>query len=244
MGTLVSVPFSCSYPSNITVALPTPYYPEANVISIPGPNGTGTFVVEMNLFTDSTYTAVSNTTTFATTDIIYVQTKLTADDNNLVLLIHDCWATPTSSGTDPLAYYFIAKGCPIAGRVADTVHVTMNGVGKVARFNTQVFGFVDYNSTYFHCTVDLCSENARQVCERNCDEEEENSTVLLTRRKRLANDDVLSLGPFINKESTGISETSPKKPAGVSPYTIMICTFSIVIAILLVVVLYFVLISR
>uniref|UniRef100_F6S5F0 Uncharacterized protein n=1 Tax=Ciona intestinalis TaxID=7719 RepID=F6S5F0_CIOIN len=156
MGTLVSVPFSCSYPSNLTVALPTPYYPEANVISIAGPNGTGTFVVEMNIYTDSSYSFISNTTSFATTDILYVQTTLTADDNSLALLIHDCWATPTSSGVDPNAYYFIDNGCPIPGRVADTVHITMNGVSKISRFHTQVFGFVDYNTTYFHCTVDLC----------------------------------------------------------------------------------------
>nr|XP_026694385.1 uromodulin isoform X2 [Ciona intestinalis] len=238
MGTLVSVPFSCSYPSNLTVALPTPYYPEANVISIAGPNGTGTFVVEMNIYTDSSYSFISNTTSFATTDILYVQTTLTADDNSLALLIHDCWATPTSSGVDPNAYYFIDNGCPIPGRVADTVHITMNGVSKISRFHTQVFGFVDYNTTYFHCTVDLCSENAGQICEKSCTDEPISIIDFGTRPKRMTgDDDVLSLGPFINKEYFTSIDTAPGSPA-INPYIIIVCAFSVIIALLSAVVLY------
>ena len=45
------------------------------MIKIPGPSGNGTFVVRMNLFTDASYTTISNHSVFAPTDLLYVQVQ-------------------------------------------------------------------------------------------------------------------------------------------------------------------------
>ncbi|XP_078495804.1 uncharacterized protein LOC144751399 [Ciona intestinalis] len=131
------------------------------------------------------------------------------------------------------------KICPIFPTLLYMfIQITMNGVSKISRFHTQVFGFVDYNTTYFHCTVDLCSENAGQICEKSCTDEPSSIIDFGTRPKRMAgDDDVLSLGPFINKEYFTSIDTAPGSPA-INPYIIIVCAFSVIIALLSAVVLY------
>ena len=72
--------------------------------------GTGTFTVRMALFQSPAYTQPyqGSSVTLSTEAFLYVGTMLDGGDlSRFVLLMTNCYATPSSNATDPLKYFII-----------------------------------------------------------------------------------------------------------------------------------------
>lgn len=72
--------------------------------------GTGMFTVRMALFQSPTYTQPyqGSSVTLSTEAFLFVGTMLDGGDlSRFVLLMTNCYATPSSSATDPLKYFII-----------------------------------------------------------------------------------------------------------------------------------------
>ncbi|XP_073349259.1 zona pellucida sperm-binding protein 4-like isoform X2 [Pagrus major] len=98
---------------------------------------------------------------------VYVEVfVLKHEDEDLKLLLEDCWATPTKNPHDPKRWKLLVKGCPFTGDSHRTVvlPVVSNKELKYPslhkRFSVKMFSFVKpptfEHLVYFHCDIELC----------------------------------------------------------------------------------------
>ncbi|XP_010773815.1 zona pellucida sperm-binding protein 4-like isoform X2 [Notothenia coriiceps] len=89
---------------------------------------------------------------------------LKQEDKDLVLLLEDCWATPTKNPYDPQRWNLLVKGCPFSGDSHQTGVLPV--VPKVLKypslhkwFVVKMFSFVKppafENLVYFHCDIEI-----------------------------------------------------------------------------------------
>ncbi|KAI4905189.1 hypothetical protein NFI96_013905, partial [Prochilodus magdalenae] len=98
---------------------------------------------------------------------------LKREDKDLVLVLHDCWATPTADPQDKHRWNLLHEGCPQQG--ADySVEVLEPGSGvKYPKLHTwlkiKMFSFVQtedvFESVYLHCDAEVCKG---AQCQRTC----------------------------------------------------------------------------
>nr|XP_023416652.1 uromodulin isoform X3 [Cavia porcellus] len=160
--------FECSYPLDMKVSLQTSLRPIVSSLNI-SVGGTGMFTVRMALFQSPAYTQPyqGSSVTLSTEAFLYVGTMLDGGDlSRFVLLMTNCYATPSSNASDPMKYFIIQDRCP---RSSDsTIQVMENGESTVGRFSVQMFRFAgNYDLVYLHCEVYLCdrvNENCKPTC--------------------------------------------------------------------------------
>ncbi|XP_071351790.1 zona pellucida sperm-binding protein 4-like isoform X4 [Trachinotus anak] len=98
---------------------------------------------------------------------VYVEVFLLKhEDKDLVLLLEDCWATPTEDPYDPQRWNLLVKGCPFTGDSHRTavLPVVSNKELKYPSlhkwFMVKLFSFVKPSTfetqAYFHCDVEIC----------------------------------------------------------------------------------------
>ncbi|KAK9520586.1 hypothetical protein VZT92_020460 [Zoarces viviparus] len=87
------------------------------------------------------------------------------EDKDLVLLLEDCWATPTENPHDPQRWNLLVKGCPFSGDnhrtvVLPVVPTELKYPSLHKWFVVKMFSFVKPptfdNLVYFHCDVEIC----------------------------------------------------------------------------------------
>ena len=165
---IIRMNFECSYPLDMKVSLKTSLQPMVSALNI-SLGGTGKFTVRMALFQSPTYTQPHQgpSVMLSTEAFLYVGTMLDGGDlSRFVLLMTNCYATPSSNSTDPVKYFIIQDSCP---RTEDTtIQVTENGESSQARFSVQMFRFAgNYDLVYLHCEVYLCDSTSEQ-CKPTC----------------------------------------------------------------------------
>ncbi|XP_063788812.1 uromodulin-like [Pseudophryne corroboree] len=164
----VQLDFSCSYPLDLNLTLEHSLRPIISSITL-NIEGTGQFKAQMVLYRDDSYLSPyqGNEIILSTKNILYVGVILEGENTSqYVVLMKNCFATPTRSIDDPVKYYMIKNKCP--NRKDGTIRVMENGLSTQGRFSVQMFKFVgDYNLVYLHCEASIC-DTTRGSCQPSC----------------------------------------------------------------------------
>ncbi|XP_077350273.1 uromodulin-like isoform X2 [Lithobates pipiens] len=189
----IPIDFHCSYPSDMEINLLTAVstYVVSAIINVAG---TANFTITMGLFQDSGYTTpyTASQVWLNSSSILYVGVVVTGATSSspFVLLMKNCYATPTADTSYGPRYNIITNQCP--NKNDPTLSVAENGVSLRGRFSLQVFKFLGgFNQIYLHCQVGLCDTSTND-CSASCP---------AMRSASVGNDDVkdITLGPLNQK---------------------------------------------
>ncbi|XP_020821063.1 uromodulin isoform X2 [Phascolarctos cinereus] len=211
--TNININFQCAYPLDMLVSLQTAVQPIISSLNI-SVGGTGMFIVRMALFRSPTYTLPfeGSSVALSTEAILYVGTILERGDSvQFVLLMTNCYATPSSNATDPLKYFIIRDRCP---RTQDpTIQVAENGVSSQGRFSVQVFKFAgNHDLVYLHCEVSLCDPR-NEHCKPSCSGTRHRSGDAINPAQ------VLNLGPITRRDAqAGVLSDIPSRAGFLTPW--------------------------
>ncbi|CAJ0967984.1 unnamed protein product [Ranitomeya imitator] len=166
----LTVIVSCVYPLDLMISLSQVVKPisKSTIINV---GGTGQFTVTMALFNDSSYLFpfVGSQVSLSFKETLYVGIYIQGGDNSTyVLLMKNCYATPSSSPNDTLKYYIIKDSCP--NKQDSSISVSQNGASREGRVSVQMFKFVggNYDSVYLHCSLSLCNAVSGGCTPGNC----------------------------------------------------------------------------
>ncbi|KAK9536794.1 hypothetical protein VZT92_006555 [Zoarces viviparus] len=198
----INVEFSCAYELDLRISLETVLKPMLSVINLTLPTQEGNFITKMALYKNSSYRNPyrEGEVVLSTRDILFVGVFVEgADENQLILIVNMCWATPSRYSSDRLRYVIIERGCP---NIKDnTIGMAENGVSLTCRFHVTVFKFIgDYDEVHLHCDVTLC-DSETHACKVNC-----------PHKRRMYSEDsdhkehILSVGPIRRRESDWCEE--------------------------------------
>ncbi|KAK7926066.1 hypothetical protein WMY93_008376 [Mugilogobius chulae] len=125
----------------------------------------GNFITKMALYKNGSYRHPyrEGEVVLSTRDVLYVGVFVEgADENQLILIVNMCWATPSRFSGDRLRYIIIERGCP--NTKDSTIGMAENGVGLTCRFHVTVFKFIgDYDEVHLHCDVTLCDSDTQRL---------------------------------------------------------------------------------
>ncbi|XP_049448994.1 alpha-tectorin [Epinephelus fuscoguttatus] len=198
----INVEFSCAYELDLKISLETVLKPMLSVINLTLPTQEGNFITKMALYKNSSYRNPyrEGEVVLSTRDILFVGVFVEgADENQLILIVNMCWATPSRYSSDRLRYIIIERGCP---NIKDnTIGMAENGVSLTCRFHVTVFKFIgDYDEVHLHCDVSLC-DSETNTCKVNC-----------PHKRRMYSEDsdhkehILTVGPIRRRESDWCEE--------------------------------------
>ncbi|TKS83231.1 Alpha-tectorin Precursor [Collichthys lucidus] len=193
----INVEFSCAYELDLKISLETVLKPMLSVINLTLPTQEGNFITKMALYKNSSYRNPyrEGEVVLSTRDILFVGVFVEgADENQLILIVNMCWATPSRHSSDRLRYIIIERGCP---NIKDnTIGMAENGVSLTCRFHVTVFKFIgDYDEVHLHCDVSLC-DSETNACKVNC-----------PHKRRMYSEEsdhkehILSVGPIRRREA-------------------------------------------
>uniref|UniRef100_A0AAY5JW14 Tectorin alpha n=1 Tax=Esox lucius TaxID=8010 RepID=A0AAY5JW14_ESOLU len=194
----INVEFSCAYELDLKISLETVLKPMLSVINLTLPTQEGNFVTKMALYKNSSYRQPyrEGEVVLSTRDVLFVGVFVEgADENQLILIVNMCWATPSRYSSDRLRYIIIEKGCP---NVKDnTIGMAENGVSLTCRFHVTVFKFIgDYDEVHLHCDVSLC-DHETSACKVNCPHNRRMYSDYSNNHK----EQILTVGPIRRRES-------------------------------------------
>ncbi|XP_042313040.1 zona pellucida sperm-binding protein 4-like [Sceloporus undulatus] len=115
-------------------------------------------------------------------DPVYLEVRvLQRTDPNLVLLLHECWATPSANPLQHPQWPILIKRCPYGGDNYQTQFVSIgtdSGLqfpSHYQRFVISTFTFVDSTlqealtgPVYFHCSAAACIPSEMESCMLHC----------------------------------------------------------------------------
>ncbi|XP_043939782.1 uromodulin-like [Protopterus annectens] len=162
----LSVDFICNYPMTVESSLGIGIVPLYSMTTL-SVAGEGTYLVKMTLYQLSNYTSVYSGTvvTLSLDTILFVEISVESAQDTFVVLMKNCFATPTPNVSDATKYNIITNGCP--DRNGALVYVAQNGENLKGRYSLKLFRFVDSSSVYMHCQIQLCSKSTN-TCKPNC----------------------------------------------------------------------------
>ncbi|XP_067857596.1 zona pellucida sperm-binding protein 4-like [Heptranchias perlo] len=113
---------------------------------------------------------------------VFVEVRvLNRNDPSLVLVLNDCWATPTPEPYSGLRWDLLVGRCPFAGDNYKTRLLPVNAASHLRfpthhnRFVVSTFAFWDRVSgraltgeVYFHCSAEVCYPSTRENCTAPC----------------------------------------------------------------------------
>ncbi|XP_040278416.1 zona pellucida sperm-binding protein 4-like [Bufo bufo] len=131
----------------------------------------------INYYTDSDYPVVK-----ILRDPVYVEVRiLQRSDPNLVLVLHQCWSTPSPDPLSSIQWPILIDGCPFIGDnyMSDVIPVAPGSAlpfpSYYSRFDVMTFTFVDQNTemplagqVYIHCSASACVPSAIDNCATVC----------------------------------------------------------------------------
>ncbi|XP_018600849.1 uromodulin-like isoform X2 [Scleropages formosus] len=180
----MSFPFSCIFPLDVQASLDVaiePYIMENMGIQRTGPRANATMVLYRTAnFTDP-YSPGLVVLPLGSALYVGVSVK-ELDTDRFVVVLEDCYATPSASPDDPVRYFLIQNRCP-SDRQAVTI--VESGVSLQARFSALLFMFQEPN-IYLHCSLTECDQR-ESSCAQFCS----------SRGKRsISQGQLLSIGPI------------------------------------------------
>ncbi|XP_039180332.1 zona pellucida sperm-binding protein 4-like isoform X2 [Crotalus tigris] len=174
----------CSYsaqePLPVSVLVATPPPPAAITQR-------GGLAMDMRVARDETYSSFYGTLDFPVAkllrDPIHLEVRLLGiRDPALVLLLHECWATPGTSPRRAPQWPLLQNGCPAQGDNYQAQLVPLQWDAGLPfpshhqRFMVRTFAFVGADSRrmlsgpiYFHCSASTCVPSAQELCATRCE---------------------------------------------------------------------------
>ncbi|NXG20790.1 ZP1 protein, partial [Grallaria varia] len=165
-------------PLGMEVAVPTTGAP----LAVPGPLG-----LQLRIATDESYSSYHPVGDFPLVrvlrDPIFVEVRLLQKtDPNLVLVLHQCWASPGSNAASRPQWPILVDGCPFQG---DNYRTRMVPVGPASpelpfpshyqRFVISTFTFVEppgmavmEGEVYISCSASVCHLAQPEPCRPSC----------------------------------------------------------------------------
>ncbi|XP_057274303.1 zona pellucida sperm-binding protein 1 [Pezoporus wallicus] len=165
-------------PLRMEVAIPTTAAP----VAMPGPLG-----LQLRIATDESYSSYHPAADFPLVkvlrDPIYVEVRLLQKtDPNLVLVLHHCWASPSTEPAAEPQWPILVEGCPFAG---DNYRTQLVPVGPASpqlpfpshyqRFVISTFTFVEPPSmavlegeVFISCSASICHLAQPEPCRPSC----------------------------------------------------------------------------
>ncbi|XP_067857546.1 zona pellucida sperm-binding protein 4-like [Heptranchias perlo] len=115
-------------------------------------------------------------------DPVFVEVRvLNRNDPSLVLVLNDCWATPTPEPYSGIRWDLLVDRCPFAGDNYKTRLLPVNAASHLLfpthhnRFVVRTFAFWDRVSgraltgeVYFHCSAEVCYPSTGENCTAPC----------------------------------------------------------------------------
>lgn len=101
---------SLSLPTSLSLSLSLPL---SSVINLTLPTQEGNFITKMALYKNSSYRQPyrEGEVVLSTRDVIFVGVFVEgADEDQLILIVNMCWATPSRYSSDRLRYIIIERG--------------------------------------------------------------------------------------------------------------------------------------
>ncbi|KAF1619227.1 UNVERIFIED_CONTAM: Zona pellucida sperm-binding protein 1, partial [Eudyptes pachyrhynchus] len=165
-------------PLRMEVAVP----PTAAPLAVPGPLG-----LQLRIATDESYSSYHPDGDYPLVkvlrDPVYVEVRLLQKtDPNLVLVLHHCWASPSTEAAAEPQWPILVDGCPFAG---DNYRTQLVPVGPASlqlpfpshyqRFVISTFAFVEPPSmavlegeVYISCSASVCHLAQPEPCRPSC----------------------------------------------------------------------------
>ncbi|KAM7110185.1 LOW QUALITY PROTEIN: zona pellucida sperm-binding protein 1 [Ciconia maguari] len=156
--------------------------PTAAPLAMPGPLG-----LQLRIATDESYSSYHPDSDYPLVrvlrDPIYVEVRLLQKtDPNLVLVLHHCWASPSTEATAEPQWPILVDGCPFAG---DNYRTQLVPVGPASpqlpfpshyqRFVISTFTFVEppamavlEGEVYISCSASVCHLAQPEPCRPSC----------------------------------------------------------------------------
>ncbi|XP_071990241.1 zona pellucida sperm-binding protein 4-like [Engystomops pustulosus] len=183
---------------------------KVDVVTLPPPppvSSVGPLAFELRISIDSEYSDYYKDSDYPVVkvlrDPVYVEVRiLQRRDPNLVLVLHQCWATPSPNPVDAIQWPILVNGCPFTSdnymseRIPVSPESSEDLPSHYFRFNVMTFTFVDQRTqeslagqVYLHCSVSACVPSPGDNC------------ATCSRRKRSA--------PMLGNETETVLVSSP-----------------------------------
>ncbi|NXB21387.1 ZP4 protein, partial [Rhagologus leucostigma] len=174
----------CSYSisgSSIPLSVQVFTLPPLPAVSQPGP-----LSLELRVASDGSYTSYYTDSDYPVVktlrDPVHAEVKiLQRTDPDLILILHHCWATPSTNPHQQLQWPILVDGCPYAGDNYQTQLVPQSFASGLQfpshyqRFTLYTFTFVDATSreklsglVYLHCSASVCHRSVQESCTTTC----------------------------------------------------------------------------
>uniref|UniRef100_A0A670Z5X6 Zona pellucida glycoprotein 1 n=1 Tax=Pseudonaja textilis TaxID=8673 RepID=A0A670Z5X6_PSETE len=145
----------------------------------------GPLRLELRIATDSSYTSYYSQYPIVKIlrDPVHVEIRiLQRDDPSLVLVLNECWATPSSNPLEQLQWPILVDGCPFEGDNYRTQLVPMGPATSELHFPNHYQRFIIYTFTfvdsapqmvldglvYLFCSVSVCHPADHDSCRVEC----------------------------------------------------------------------------
>nr|XP_002129568.1 ZP domain-containing protein [Ciona intestinalis] len=167
--------FTCSFIKKYTLNS-TMLVPVVKKIKLAGISGEGAFKFSFGFFNSTTFQSplTGNPPTVQVPDYVFVQAKADGLQANFILQGMMCWATHTSSPSDPKRYDLILNGCRapvLAGDAAKSIVILKNYNSTEVQFKFKSFTWTNVSipmqSIYIHCMVSVCDININSKCNQH-----------------------------------------------------------------------------
>ncbi|KAM6306047.1 zona pellucida sperm-binding protein 4 [Aegotheles albertisi] len=153
---------------------------------LPAVSQPGLLSLELRVASDGSYTSYYTDSDYPVVktlrDPVYAEVRiLQRTDPDLVLVLHHCWATPSSNTQQQLQWPVLVDGCPYAGDNYQTQLVPLSLASGLLfpshyqRFMFYTFTFVDSTSqemlsglVYLHCSASVCHRSVQESCTTTC----------------------------------------------------------------------------
>ncbi|KAJ1113100.1 hypothetical protein NDU88_001356 [Pleurodeles waltl] len=191
---------------------------QVEVFTLPPPlpvSSPGPLFLEMRLAKDGMYSSYYTTSEYPVLKVlrepVFVEVRLLQrTDPNLVLVLNECWATPSSNPMEQPQWPILVAGCPYTGDNYRTQVFQDSAMFSMLqfplhyqRFAISTFTFVGVGQqnlggqVFFHCSASVCVPSAQISCSPPCP----------SRKKRMVTDmeakdvNIVTEGPvyFANK---------------------------------------------
>ncbi|KAM4045523.1 zona pellucida sperm-binding protein 4-like [Anomaloglossus baeobatrachus] len=172
---------------------------KVEVVTLPPPppvSSEGPLSFELRISLDSTYAGYYTNSDYPVIKVlrepVFVEVRiLQKTDPNLVLVLHQCWATPSPDPRNAIQWPVLVNGCPFIGDNYKSELIPVSPSSSVAfpdhysRFDVKTFTFVEVDSqtalagqVYIHCSVSACVPGPNDNCATTCSRSKRSTNML------------------------------------------------------------------
>uniref|UniRef100_A0ACB8FGV6 Uncharacterized protein n=1 Tax=Sphaerodactylus townsendi TaxID=933632 RepID=A0ACB8FGV6_9SAUR len=182
-GSIFRLYISCSYSTGDFLPL------TVNVFTLPPPPPVtqyGPLNLELRIANDKHYSEYYNNRDYPVVkllrDPVFLEVRiLQRTDPNLALVLHECWATPSTNPLQQPQWPILVNRCPYGGDNYQTQFILVGETSGLLfpshyqRFVVSTFTFVDSTPqqaltgpVYFHCSASACVPSVVESCMAHC----------------------------------------------------------------------------